>query len=122
MSEVQKMLTTAENQTEVSFPWGMLRWLMNDKLSAGTEQTLGLCRIEVGQKNPFHYHPNCEEVLYILSGKGTHSFDGDKVELRPGMTLRVPQGVKHDLVNTGDEPIVCIIAFSSGDRQTVFLE
>ena len=42
-----------------SFPWGELRWLMNDRLSPGAEQTLGLCRILPGQTNPRHYHPNC---------------------------------------------------------------
>jgi hypothetical protein len=36
--------------------------------------------------------------------------------------MRVPAGVKHNLRNTDVEPIICLIAFSSGRRETVFLE
>jgi mannose-6-phosphate isomerase-like protein (cupin superfamily) len=44
------------------------------------------------------------------------------VDLRPGSTIRIPAGVRHNMENTGAEPIVCLIAFSSGTRETVFLE
>lgn len=105
-----------------SFPWGTLRWLCNQRLSPGAEQTLGTCEIFPGARNPVHYHPNCEELLYMLSGTGRHSFDGEEIELRPGSLIRIPAGVRHNLVNTGNEPITCLISFSTGDRQTVFLE
>ena len=58
----------------------------------------------------------------MLSGKGEHRFDGRTAALGPGMTIRIPAGVKHNLKNTGTEPIRCLISFSTGDRQTVFLE
>ena len=58
-------------------------------------------------------------ALYVLSGQGTQSYDGRTVELKPGMTIFIPAGVRHNLVNTGREPIRCLISFSSGDRQTV---
>ena len=63
-----------------------------------------------------------EDVLYVLAGTGRHSFDGQTVELRPGCTIRVPAGVKHNFVNTGTETITCLISFSAGVRETVFLE
>ena len=107
---------------EQSFSWGTLRWLCNSQLQPGAQQTLGICHIFAGQGNPLHYHPNCEEVLYVLAARGRHSLDGQCVELRPGTIVRVPTGVKHNLINEGNETMVCIIAFSSGDRQTVFLE
>ena len=83
---------------------------------------MGIAEILPGRRNPLHYHPNCEEILYVLSGQGTQSYDGRIVELKPGMTIFIPAGVRHHLVNTGTEPIRCLISFSSGDRQTVFLE
>jgi quercetin dioxygenase-like cupin family protein len=105
-----------------SFDWGTLRWLCNERLSAGAAQTLGICQILPGQRNPVHYHPNCEEVLYLLSGQGEHSFDGASVSLRAGSTIRIPVGVKHNLANTGTDVLTCLISFSSGTRETVFLE
>lgn len=105
-----------------SFDWGTLQWLCNDEISRGAALTVGICRILPGQRNPMHFHPNCEEVLYMLAGTGQHSFDGEVVELRPGSIIRIPAGVKHNLMNTGSDTITCLIAFSSGRRETVFLE
>jgi len=61
-------------------------------------------------------------VLYMLAGRGRHSFEDDHVELTAGMTIRIPVGVTHNLHNLGDEPLVCLIAFNSGTRETMFLE
>jgi mannose-6-phosphate isomerase-like protein (cupin superfamily) len=102
--------------------WGTLQWVCNGKLMPGSEQTVGLATILPGKRNPLHFHPNCEEVLYVISGQGTHSYNGRTIELKPGMTIRVPPKVKHNLVNTGTEPLRTLVSFSTGDRQTVFLE
>lgn len=102
--------------------WGTLQWLCNGKLMPGAEQTLGLATLLPGKQNPVHYHPNCEEVLYVISGQGLQSYDGRTVELRAGMTIRIPAKVKHNLVNTGTEPLRTLVSFSSGDRQTVWIK
>ncbi len=101
--------------------WGMLQWVCNGKLMPGAEQTVGLATILPGKQNPVHYHPNCEEVLYVLSGQGLHSYDGRTIPLKAGMTIRIPAKVKHNLVNTGRETLRTLVSFSSGDRKTVFL-
>ena len=38
------------------------------------------------------------------------------------MTILIPSGVKHHMVNTGKEILRTLISFSAGDRKTVFLE
>jgi oxalate decarboxylase/phosphoglucose isomerase-like protein (cupin superfamily) len=38
------------------------------------------------------------------------------------MTIRIPAKVKHNMVNTGTDMLRTLVSFSSGDRQTVFLE
>src|SRR5262249_28418228 len=102
--------------------WGTLQWLCNGKLMPGAEQTVGLATILPGKQNPIHYHPNCEEVLYVISGQGLQSYDGRTVELKAGMTIRIPAKVNHNLANTGTEPLRTLVSFSSGDRQTVWVE
>ena len=119
---VSQCTTDRANLPTESFEWGTLQWLANDRLLPGAAQTLGLCHIHPGRRNPLHFHPNCEEVLHVLSGRGEHALDGDRIVLTPGMTILIPTGAKHNLANTGLETLVCLIAFSSGDRQTVFLE
>ena len=102
--------------------WGTLQWICNEKLMPGSAQTVGLATILPGKHNPVHYHPNCEEVLYVISGQGLHSYDGRTIPLRAGMTIRIPAKVKHNMVNTGTETLRTLVSFSSGDRKTVFLE
>lgn len=121
MVDLKGLTTDTASLPIKSFEWGTLTWLCNAKLSPGAEQTVGLCEIHPGRGNPVHFHPNCEEVLYLLAGSGQHSFDGEFIELRAGTTIRIPRGVRHNLINTGDTPISCLIAFNSGERETVFL-
>jgi mannose-6-phosphate isomerase-like protein (cupin superfamily) len=102
--------------------WGTLQWVCNEKLMPGSAQTVGLATIFPGKQNPVHHHPNCEEVLYVISGQGQQSYDGRTVLLTPGMTIRIPSGVKHNMLNTGTESLRTLVSFSSGDRKTVFLE
>ena len=121
MAMAENLVTQLEDLTGEPFDCGSLVWLCNDRLSPGALQTLGLSTIEPGKQNPLHYHPNCEELLYVLSGEGRHRIGSEFVDVRPGTTVRIPTGVLHNLANTGTETLTCLISFSSGDRQTVFL-
>lgn len=105
-----------------SFDWGVLQWLVAGRSVPGCEQTFGVSTIGPGLRNPLHFHPNCEEILYVVSGTCEHSYDGESAPLGPGDTIVIPAGVKHNLVNIGEADVVCMISFSSPNRETVFLE
>jgi oxalate decarboxylase/phosphoglucose isomerase-like protein (cupin superfamily) len=102
--------------------WGTLQWVCNAKLMPGAAQTVGLATILPGKHNPLHYHPNCEEVLYVISGEGLQSCNGRTIPLKAGMTIRIPPNAQHSLANTGAQALRTLVSFSAGDRQTVFLE
>ncbi len=104
------------------FPWGTLQWLCNERMSPGAEQTFGISEILPGEKNPLHYHPNCEELLYVVQGTGRQSYNDAMIDLKPGSLIRIPVGIRHNIINTGPEVLRCIIIFSTGERRTVFLE
>ena len=117
------MLTLQADDLEVqTFDWGTLQWLASARLFPGAAQTFGVCHLFPGQQNPLHYHPNCEEILYVQHGTGKHLLDSEWVPVRPGSVVRIPLGMKHQLVNDGADDLVTFIVFSSGDRQTIFLE
>ena len=109
-------------QEALRFPWGTVKWLCTQELDPQAEQTFGLVVIHPGAHNPLHYHPNCEELLYVLSGECAHRLDEQTVPLATGSLIRIPAGVAHNAANTGQEPLRLIVSFSSADRQTVFLE
>lgn len=99
------------------FPWGKIRWLWSSEIDPNAQQTFGIVRIDPGERNMPHIHPNCEELLYVTSGECEHSF-GDKVyRLKKGMLIAIPPGVNHYAVNSGDEPFEAIIVYSSPKRQ-----
>jgi mannose-6-phosphate isomerase-like protein (cupin superfamily) len=118
----EQLLTQSDKLALEEFEWGTLRWLCHDKLSPGALQTLGICHIWPGMENPLHYHPNCEELLYVQSGRGRHRLNDEFIELHAGMTLRIPAGVRHNFHNSGADILVCFICFSSGNRQVVFVD
>jgi quercetin dioxygenase-like cupin family protein len=111
-----------DSQAPLEFPWGAIKWLMNNDLDEDAEQTFGIVFIGPGQKNPRHFHPNCEELLHVLSGTCTHSLGDQSYPMSPGDLIRIPAGVVHHAENDGWEPLRAIISFSDGDRKTVFLD
>ena len=58
----------------------------------------GLCNVtfEPGCRNNWHIHHGAVQMLICVSGRGWYQEWGkEPVELRPGVTIAVPEGVKH---------------------------
>ena len=105
----------AEENTIVE-QWGQLMWLADAGRNGCEGLTLGRVIIRAGQSNPRHSHNNCDEVLYLMSGRLEHSFADETVTMEPGDTLFVPAGVFHNAVSVGDVDADMIVAYSSGRR------
>ena len=57
-------------------------------------------------------HPiDHDEIYYALSGTGIVHSDGEERELGPGMAAWLYKGAKVGIRQTGDEPLVLIIAY-----------
>ena len=104
---------------EEKYDWGWIRWLMNDKLDPGCGMTFGVVQIDAGQRNPAHVHPNCEELLYVLSGSCEHRIGSQTAVLKPGDLLRIPAGVSHAARALGTEPMKAVVVYNTGARQFV---
>ena len=110
-----------DSTQEVKYPWGWIRWLMNSKLDSGAAQTFGIVEIQGRGRNTLHKHPNCEELLYVLSGTAMHVIGDQKVPIKKGDLIRVPPNTPHMAIVTSSEPLRAVISYSSGDRQVVDL-
>ena len=102
--------------------WGELNWKLSAKTMIGAEMTFGTCFIKPGERNPLHSHPNCEELLYIVSGSCEHRLGDETVHLAAGDIIRIPRDVPHWARALGDEPVFALIVFSTGERRAVDLE
>ena len=58
-----------------------------------------------GQAHPFHFHPNMEEILYILSGTAEQWVEREKKPMRAGESLYLPAGIIHGTFNNGPDPL-----------------
>ena len=69
----QKIVLPAAEATVQEFDFGELVWYANGKIGNSATMTFGRAILKAGQANFRHYHPNCEEILHVLSGRIVHS-------------------------------------------------
>lgn len=110
------------DEAGVTTEWGHLAWLIGEVETPGAEQTFGVVTIRPNQRNPLHLHPNCEELLYVISGECDHLLGEVTYRLGPGSVIRIPRGVPHWARCTSAEPLTAVISFSAPDRRTENLE
>ncbi|MDD5037587.1 MAG: cupin domain-containing protein [Methylococcaceae bacterium] len=70
-----------------------------------------LITVEPGYRSTeFHFHHYEEECTYVLSGHGTAVIGDERHPIGAGDFIGSPiNDVAHELINDGDEPLVCLI-------------
>lgn len=64
---------------------------------------------EPGQVTPFHVHPNDDEVILCVEGRGAITFDDrDDVPIGPGSLISLPAGLPHGIAAAADSRLVVI--------------
>ncbi|AJC83639.1 cupin 2 domain-containing protein (plasmid) [Rhizobium etli bv. phaseoli str. IE4803] len=99
--------------------WGELNWKITGDGTPGAEMTFGTCRINPGERNQLHSHPDCEEILYVISGNCEHKLGDALYRLEAGDAIRIPRNVRHCARALGTEPLFALIMFSSGTRTAI---
>jgi mannose-6-phosphate isomerase-like protein (cupin superfamily) len=67
------------------------------------------CRVfRVYRGVPAHFHRECDEYLYVLSGRGTFWMDSqaNEAEFAPGDLLFFQRGIVHSLPTLIEEPVL----------------
>jgi uncharacterized cupin superfamily protein len=67
--------------------------------------------VEPGKETTeYHRHFFEEECVYVLSGKGTLTIEGDAYSFESGDFVGLPRNTAaHGIVNDGDETLVCLV-------------
>ena len=68
---------------------------------------MGVVEVEPGSHTPLHRH-NCEEVYFILQGRGIVEVGGDRFEVSQGDAVYIRENVPHRIFNVGSEKLVYI--------------
>ena len=114
------IIRQAEEAQVLNQAWGSMTWFANGELGNSTEVTVGRCILKPGCGTPVHYHPNCTEILVVMSGRITHTLVGKEVvEMGPGAVVTAPPNIWHQAMNVGAEDAVLMVTFSSPNRITI---
>src|ERR1700704_4785380 len=68
---------------------------------------------EPGQITPLHMHPNDDEVVFCVEGRGAVTFEArDDVPMSPGTLVSLPAGLAHRIEAARDSRMVVIYTTS----------
>jgi mannose-6-phosphate isomerase-like protein (cupin superfamily) len=88
-------------------PWpetcGEIRCLIEEKDGAAAE----VHHVKIKDAK-LHYHERTDEIYHVIDGRGTMLLDSEEVELRPGVVVYVPRGVRHKAVGDLTVLVICI--------------
>jgi quercetin dioxygenase-like cupin family protein len=107
------IVTETKDLEPVIYEWGGVKWVTNNDLAPGCEQSFGLVHILPGKTNPEHWHTAAEEIVFMLQGECDVRLGDRDLKIGPGQTLYIPQGVKHEVANKGWEPVLYVCSFSA---------
>lgn len=96
-------LTNVELIGPVKTPWGVWEILLDDEKCKVKKIT-----INPGQAPSYQYHFKRNEYWTIIEGRGTVNIDDSFREVNVGDTVFIKKESKHQMRNTGVEPLVFI--------------
>lgn len=104
---------------KVNADWGSLQWLAG-KNAPEYGMTFGKVTFKPGKENPAHLHPECDEILFVVSGEIEHTLpEGGTTVLNSGDCILLPRGKFHKAKNVGKDEAVAIVTFNSAERSVV---
>lgn len=68
--------------------------------------------IEPGQSNPLHKHSQSDEICYFVQGTGDVIVGDEIGAVKSGDCVHIPKDVGHEIINTGTERMIVILAQS----------
>jgi len=87
--------------------------LLLSEMSVGIQGfSMGQNITEVGSMIPEHVHDKSEEGMYVFSGTGRLITEEGEQDLVAGMAIYMPPGVKHSILNTGNEDLKLVWVYS----------
>ena len=87
----------------------IIRELAGPSGSPLTRHSLAEVVLPPGKASVPHYHPEVEEVYYLLQGEAEMEVDGQVEMVGPGDVVVIPPGSTHHIRNLGDSEVVLVV-------------
>lgn len=104
--------------------WGYIEWLSpKGQGELHKKMNVGLVTILRNAHQEPHIHYENEQFIYVLQGEGIDYIDGAEHPFHEAMFYYMQPNVTHELVNTGDEPILhLVVTVSTADNDFSIFE
>jgi mannose-6-phosphate isomerase-like protein (cupin superfamily) len=101
-----------------------IRELLAHRNSTIRMQSLAEARLPPGGSTAPHYHPQTEEIYYLLEGVGRMQIGDEARDVVPGDAIAIPPGVVHTIKNIGTTTLkfLCCCAPGYEHADTVLVE
>jgi mannose-6-phosphate isomerase-like protein (cupin superfamily) len=101
-----------------------IREIVGPAWTPARNQSLAEATVPVGGQTIAHYHRQAEELYFFTAGRGRMTLGDEHRDVGVGDCVVIPPGETHQLVNTGDEPLVllCCCAPAYSHEDTVLIE
>ena len=93
-------------------PWGKHWWLSEPGLTGSASLTMIRVKMPPGTGHQFHYHPECDEIVYVVEGVAEQWVDRASRRLRTGDLAYIPKGMVHATHNTTKRPLTFLAILS----------
>lgn len=108
---------------------GIVRWMSGDvyRVVATGESTggrLGALEADIppGSGPVLHYHPDVEELFFVLEGEVDFILGDATRRVADGGFVLIPRGMRHRFTNPTSEAARAFIAFTPGGPEAMFVE
>ncbi len=115
-----RFVTAARARVEFA-PWGKHWWLSGPGLTDTRHLTLVRVRMRPGAGHQFHYHPEREEIIYVLDGVAEQWVDRERRRLKAGESAFIPKNVVHAIHNPSTNPMTFLAILSPAVAKGPFL-
>ena len=86
-----------------------IRVLVSDERQQSEKTMVGQTIYPPGETHEHHRHPDAEEVVIVMSGRGWHRVGDEYYDIGPGDVVFVPVDTAHSAgADDGDEPMVIL--------------
>ena len=82
------------------------------EVMTGTHAQVVVMTLPPGAEIGEEVHPDTDQLLLFVEGRGTAILDGEPSELAPNDLVFVRAGTRHNFVNVGDGPLRLITVYA----------
>lgn len=100
--------TTPDDWSGTAFAHLDVRSLVSEARQDSKQVMVGQTIYPPGSTHQHHLHPDAEEIVIVLSGRGWHRVGSEYYDIGPGDVVYIPANAAHSAGCEGSDPMVIV--------------